>query len=60
MELSLMLSLKLKLKSQKEISMLSKSILLTKKNLKKGNISVLKKLVSSQNKLGLKCLKKKS
>ena len=60
MELSLMLNLKLKLTSQKAISILSKSNLLTKKNPKKGNISILKKLVSLQNKLGLNFQKKNS
>ena len=60
MELSLMLNLKLKLKIQKEISILSKSILLKKKKHKKESISTLRKLVNQQNKLGVKCLKKKN
>lgn len=55
-----MLNLKLKLKIQKEISILSKSILLKKKKHKKESISTLRKLVNQQNKLGVKCLKKKN
>jgi hypothetical protein len=48
------------LKIQKEISILSKSILLKKKKHKKESISTLRKLVNQQNKLGVKCLKKKN
>jgi len=60
MESSLMLNPKLKMTSQKEISIFSNSSSLTKKNLKKVNTSILRKLVSTPKQLGLNCLIKKS
>ena len=60
MESSLMLNPKLKMTSQKEISIFSNSSSLTKKNLKKVNTSILRKLVSKPKQLGLNCLIKKS
>jgi DUF438 domain-containing protein len=60
MESSLMLNPKLKMISQKEISIFSNSSSLTKKNLKKVNTSILRKLVSTPKQLGLNCLIKKS
>ena len=60
MESSLMLNPKLKMTSQKEISIFSNSSSLTKKNLKKVNTSILRKLVSKLKQLGLNCLIKKS
>ena len=60
MESSLMLNPKLKMSSQKEISIFSNSSSLTKKNLKKVNTSILRKLVSTPKQLGLNCLIKKS
>ena len=60
MESSLMLNPKLKMTSQKEISIFSNSSSLTNKNLKKVNTSILRKLVSKPKQLGLNCLIKKS
>jgi DUF438 domain-containing protein len=60
MESSPMLNPKLKMTSQKEISIFSNSSSLTKKNLKKVNTSILRKLVSTPKQLGLNCLIKKS
>ena len=58
--LSLGLNLKIKLNSQKVIIILLKNSLLKKKRPSKGNISILKKLASLQNRHGQKCLKKKN
>jgi len=58
--LSLMLNQKIKLISQKEISIFLKNSLLRKKRQSKGNILILNKLVSLQSRHGQNCLKRKS
>jgi len=57
---SQILNLKIKLNSQKVIITLSKNSLLKKKSLSRGNILILKRQVSLQNRHGQKCLKRKN